>query len=337
MTRRPVVMHLIDDTTAGGVMRVVDFLVTSGPLQDQARHMTRQVARGQIRPERLKADIIVSHLTMNWRGLPGLAALRVANPTTPMIHVEHSYTAGFVAHNVARPRRFRTMLRLGFGLFDRIVAVSAGQAVWIRNAGLCRSGKVAVIPSCVDLSALRAVPDRAGPVRVFGAIGRLDRQKGFDTLVTAFRTLPQADIALHVYGQGEEEASLRALAAGDPRIHFKGFAADPTHPYAEVDAVVMPSRWEAYGLVAIEALSAGCPVICADVDGLQDHAPHGAAVVALHTPDDIRRVLECAISGGIERRATIRSASRLEDAFLESWWDLIAVHGKARRTICVAG
>ena len=326
MTRRPVVLHLVDDTTAGGVMRVVDFLVTSDHLQAQARHITRQVARGRIRPERLKADIIVSHLTLNWRGLPGLVALRAANLRTPMIHVEHSYTAGFVTHNVPKPRRFLAMLRLGFAIFDKVVAVSVAQADWIRTNALCRADKVTAIPSCVDLSAFRAIPGRKGPVRVFGAIGRLDPQKGFDTLITAFRTLPQPDIALHIFGQGDEEASLRRLAAGDPRICFKGFSATPTLAFADVDAVVMPSRWEAYGLVAIEALSAGRAVICADVDGMNDHAAHGGMVVPLRTPPDISRALNEIITQEMEGVSEDYSVGLLEDAFVRSWRALIADH-----------
>ena len=93
---------------------------------------------------------------------------------------------------------------------------------------------------------------------------------------------------MHLYGQGEEEDTLRALAVGDKRIQFKGFAASPTAAYAQVDAVIMPSRWEAYALVAIEALSAGRGVLCADIDGLRDHAASGAKVVPLRTAQDIR-------------------------------------------------
>ena len=331
MTRRPVVLHLVDDTTAGGVMRVVDFLMTADQLQAQARHVTRQVVRGRIRPERLRADLIVSHLTLNWRGLPGLAALRAANPRTPMIHVEHSYTAGFVTHNVTRPRRFFAMLRLGFALFDRVVAVSKAQAEWILAQALCGADNLWAIPSCVDLSRFRAVPDRNGPVRVFGAIGRLDPQKGFDTLITAFRTLPQPDIALHIFGQGDEEPSLRRLAAGDPRIRFRGFTTAPTEAFAQVDAVVMPSRWEAYGLVAIEALSAGRPVICSDVDGLNDHAAHGGTVAALRTAPEITAALNAFIGTRTEALSQDRPAGRLEDAFIASWHSLIADHRRLRR------
>jgi len=58
MTRRPTVLHLVDDTTAGGVMRVVDFLVTSGDLQAQARHVTQQVARGDLRNLKFFGDVL---------------------------------------------------------------------------------------------------------------------------------------------------------------------------------------------------------------------------------------------------------------------------------------
>ncbi len=324
MTRRPVVLHLIDDMTPGGVMRVVDFLVTSGELGDQAEHVTRRVNRGRIRAERLKADVIVSHMTLNWRGLPGLIALRAANRRTPMIHIEHSYTSGFVTHNVAHPRRFCTMLRLGFALCDRVVAVSVGQAGWIRDNALCRAEKLITIPSCVDLSAFRAIPARTGPVRVFGAIGRLDRQKGFDTLITAFCALPHPDIALHIYGQGQEEEALRALAAGDPRVQFKGFSATPTAVYDAVDAVIMPSRWEAYGLVAIEALSAGRPVICADIDGMKDHAAQGATVVSLTSWGDMKHALTNAIDADHPTPPARPAEGALEGAFFKSWRNLIA-------------
>ncbi|RYH01468.1 glycosyltransferase [Salipiger sp. IMCC34102] len=307
-------------------MRVVDFLVGSDRLQAQACHVTRQVARGGLKPERLKADMIVSHLTLNWRGLPGLAALRAANPGTPMIHVEHSYTAGFVAHNVARPGRFFTMLKLGFAVFDRIVAVSEAQAEWFERMDLCRAAKIKAIPSCVDLSTFRALPARSGPVRVFGAIGRLEPQKGFDTLITAFRGLPDPDIALHIYGQGQEESALRNLAGDDTRIHFKGFAKTPTTAFASVDAVVMPSRWEAYGLVAIEALAAGLPVICANVDGMMDHAACGATVLPFGSATEARQALDRGLVPKTPRPSKARQGDALEEAFFSSWGDLTARH-----------
>lgn len=272
----PRVLHLVDDTTAGGVMRVLDHLLHAPALAAIARHQLAEVARGRISCRRMKADVIVSHLAISWRALPMLAALRARHPNTPIIHVEHSYTQAFVAENVRHKRRFATLLRLAYRLFDKVVAVSRAQALWLAASGAVAPSRLALIRSCVDLSAFRAVPAVQRPARVIGAIGRLDRQKGFDTLIAAFRRLPQPDLALQIYGEGPEAAPLRRLAGDDRRIRFMGFAADPVAAMAAVDVVAMPSNWEAYGLVAIEALAAGRGLLVNPVDGLTDHLAQGA-------------------------------------------------------------
>jgi glycosyltransferase involved in cell wall biosynthesis len=278
-TRKPHVVHLIDDTTAGGVMRVLDHLTESAELSKHACHKMLKVTRGKISFRRIQADIIVSHLSISWRTLPALIALRVRHPSARIVHVEHSYTAAFVTHNVAHTGRFYTLLRGAFTLFDRIVAVSHGQANWLNKQKLVPEAKLQVIQSYVDLQSFNDIPDRTGPIRTFGAIGRFDRQKGFDTLIKAFRKTTDPDIRLYLFGEGADESLLRTMAKNDTRIAFKGFASDPIDAYRMVDAVVMPSRWEAYGLVAIEALSARRVLICNACDGLQDHSAFGAYIL----------------------------------------------------------
>jgi len=204
----------------------------------------------------------------------------ITRPSTKLIHVEHSYTQGFVRHNVPNERRFHALLRTGFRLFDKVVAVSHAQAKWFGDEALVKAKKLTIIQSYVDLTPFAALPSQAGPIRHFGAIGRLDKQKGFDTLISAFQKVEGQDLRLSIFGEGPEEANLRSLAQNDQRISFEGFAARPTVPYQSVDAVLMPSRWEAYGLVAIEALAAGRTLICNEVDGLLDHIEFGARMAA---------------------------------------------------------
>lgn len=275
---RPRILHLVDDTTAGGVMRVLDYLVTSAELSEQAQHQLREVIRGSLRLGTLHADMIVSHLAVSWRTLPMLLLLRLLNPKARLVHVEHSYTEGFVENCVRHKRRFAFMLRSAYRLFDRVVSVSEGQGAWLVRSGAIAPSRLAVIASCVDLSDFRHLPPRSGPIKTFGAIGRLDPQKGFDTLIAAFRAVEGRDLALHIYGEGPEEPRLRELAGEDPRIVFKGFAARPSEAFSAVDAVVMPSRWEAYGLVAIEARAASRALLVQDIDGLRDHAPLGVHI-----------------------------------------------------------
>ena len=270
------VLHLVDDATAGGVMQVVNHLTSSPDHAHLAQHQSLQIKRGALMPPRVRADIVVSHLVVSWRTLPSLIALRLRYGRKRLIHVEHSYTEAFVQHNVPRRRRFETLLRLGFRQFNRIAAVSGGQLDWMRKRKLAPQDRMQLVRSYSDLTPFLDVQGGSGPIKHFGAVGRLERQKGFDELIKAFRRTKDPELRLTFFGTGGEEDRLKALAAGDERVEFAGFTATPQSAYRAVDAIVMPSRWEAYGLVAIEAICAGKPVICSDVDGLRDHEAMGA-------------------------------------------------------------
>ena len=71
------VLHLVDDTTAGGVMQVVNYLTTSPDHAKIAHHQLQSVTRGRLIPPKTTADIVVSHLAVSWRTLPALVALRL--------------------------------------------------------------------------------------------------------------------------------------------------------------------------------------------------------------------------------------------------------------------
>ena len=322
---RPRVLHLVDDTTAGGVMRVLDHITTAPELAKDADHYLCSISRSRWLPEHIQADVIVSNLAISWRALPMLIALRLMHPKTKLIHVEHSYTEQFVERNVTHKKRFATLLRCAYALFDRVVAVSHGQANWLRQSGAVKPHALSVIQSCVDLSPFRNVSPPSAPLRIIGAIGRLDEQKGFDLLIRAFRQTPNPHIALHVYGEGAEEAKLRRLANGDHRIEFKGFAPDPVAAMAAIDIVALPSRWEAYGLVAIEALAAKRKLLVSSIDGLKDHLEKGAQAVP--PGGDIERwqqaIEQVTTAYSSETTAQAQLTKRPEDTYAAAWSDML--------------
>jgi glycosyltransferase involved in cell wall biosynthesis len=318
------IVHLVDDTTAGGVMRVLDHLMTAPELSRDATHSLEIVDRRAVFSKRIKADLIVSHLAMSGRVLPSILSLRARHPRAKLIHVEHSYTEGFVAVNVTHTRRFALLLRTAYRVFDNVVAVSHAQGEWLERSGAVRISALTVIQSCVDLSAFRAIAPPTTPIRVFGAIGRLNKQKGFDTLIQAFRMTDRSDLSLYIYGEGAEETSLRALAGDDARIHFKGFTDDPVAAMAAVDAVAMPSVWEAYGLVAIEAMAAGRRLMVNPVDGLMDHVPYGALAVCNGSVSAWKHaILDLAEARSETDACSICPAVQLEDNFAAEWYKLM--------------
>jgi glycosyltransferase involved in cell wall biosynthesis len=322
---RPRITHLVDDTTAGGIMRVLDHLQTDPRLAALGQHCLRPIPRSGAIPACRDADVIVSHLSINWRRLPAFVHLRATHAHLPLVHVEHSYTEAFVARTVPNRGRFRTLLATAYSLFDRVVAVSEAQGAWLTERGLIPPEALSVIPSCVDLGPFLHLTPALNAPRIIGAIGRLDPQKGFDTLITAMRATCTPGLRLEVFGDGPERARLEALAAGDPRIRFRGWV-DPVVALSQVDAVAMPSRWEAYGLVGLEARAAGRPLLAARTDGLRDQIAEGAIPVDGTGTAAWTRALDhlATGAGAADTLSARQTASGACIRFANGWSDLIA-------------
>jgi glycosyltransferase involved in cell wall biosynthesis len=281
MTR---VMHLIDDVGLGGVTRILEQHLPR--LGNGFNHEIRCVAPAWRLPDPVAADIVIVHFTLNWSKLPFLAALRIRLPYARFVLVEHSYTEAYERLRVRRGRRFRAMLRLGYSMVNRVVAVSSAQAMWLRRAKLVSEGRLVAIPQACDMSALTKVlcaSQKNGPLRL-GAYGRYVPQKGFDVLIQAMRQVPASLATLELAGLGPDRADLEMAAEGLAHVKVGGPIDGPMEFLARVDAVVVPSRWEAFGLVAAEARAAARPVLAARTDGLVEQLDSRWGV--LFSPED---------------------------------------------------
>lgn len=105
-------------------------------------------------------------------------------------------------------------------------------------------------------------------------IGRLSAEKEIDRIKPVLQAIPGARLAL--VGDGPYRAELEAHFADTP-THFVGYLAgeDLASAYASADAFVFPSRTETLGLVLLEAMAAGCPVVAANSGGIPDIVTDG--------------------------------------------------------------
>jgi len=322
----PSIVHLVDDASPGGVTRMLDHIVKSPECRLVGVHRIVTIKRGNLFPPMLKADLLVSHLSVCWANLPLMTALRAAHARTPLVHFEHSYSERFHALNVESPERFAALMRTAYSLFDRVVAVSAPQAAWLTRRRFVEPENLTVINPCVDLAAFQRVPERPiGSTLKLGAIGRFDRQKGFDIVIDALRLTHDAGLELHLYGDGPERDTLVRRAGDDRRIVFHGFTDDVAGAMAECDAIVMPSRWEPFGLVALEAFAAGRPLLCSAADALAGHAGAGAVVVGDNThfgwADMFDRSADIDLAAGVA--IARRRAFAIEGRFATNWRTLV--------------
>jgi glycosyltransferase involved in cell wall biosynthesis len=114
---------------------------------------------------------------------------------------------------------------------------------------------------------LRAELGLAPGQLLVGSVGRLHPSKGMDLLIAGFKGHAPADAVLAILGEGPDEAVLKALAAGDPRVRLLGFRRDVDQCLKSFDLFVSPSREEAFPLAILEAMRAGRPVLSSATQG----------------------------------------------------------------------
>ncbi len=100
---------------------------------------------------------------------------------------------------------------------------------------------------------------------VIGGMGQLIERKGWDTLIRAFRQAGLPDARVVILGDGNQRAALSAV--GGDRVLLPGFRNNAKDYLQILNLFVCPSREEAFGLVVVEALDAGVPVIASRTDG----------------------------------------------------------------------
>lgn len=236
----------------------------------------------------LTYDLIHAHY---W--LSGAVALALRERwRVPVLQMFH--TLGRLKNDAARSGRDRepdvrlhTEARI-VAAADRLVAAnSVERADLVRHYGAA-AARIRVIPCGVDTTLFASLPQAdarrclglgAGPLLLY--VGRIAPIKGLDTLLEALRRLRQAGRPVRllvVGGEADEphdghEAELRALAGRlglDGAVTFVG--AQPQERlrcwYAAADVTVLPSYYESFGMVALEAMACGRPVIASRVGGL---------------------------------------------------------------------
>lgn len=295
----------------------------------------------------LHYDLIHSHYWMS-----GLAARDLkAEWNVPIVHMFH--TLGIMKQRVARvPDEAEGDYRLKgesdvLQLADRIVAstlAELAQLQWLYKANV---RKVVIIPPGVDLTHFYPIPtDEAKEYigvlpceQVVLFVGRIEPLKGIDTLIEAIAILRQRNVTvcLSVIG-GDADVSQDDLSDEMARLQvlrekydlqdlvtFLGRRGQDTLPYyySASEAVVVPSHYESFGMVALEAMACGTPVVASQVGGLAYLVQDG--VTGFTVPvDEPQALADCLIRLLQDASLRKRMGEQAAAFALDYDWDKIA-------------
>ncbi|MEQ1884651.1 MAG: glycosyltransferase [Bryobacteraceae bacterium] len=218
-----------------------------------------QFLRGIFRE--VQPDIVHAHLfpAMLWVAL-------AASGSTRLVTTEHN------TWNRRRRWWFREIDRKMYSGYEQIICVSPqvsdAFAEWLPEA----RARLRVIPNGISLDRFRCatVQGKGSPFQIL-TVGRLTEQKGIDILLRAVSELPGVEVSIAGDGPLREELETLAktLGAGE-RVRFLGACDNVPELMAGVDAYVQSSRWEGFGIAAVEAMASGLPVVVSDVPGLRE-------------------------------------------------------------------
>lgn len=183
----------------------------------------------------------------------------------------------------------------------------------LANTVLAES-KIHVIPLGVDLSRFLGIAHRKSEARrlfgisddefLAGIVGRFDQQKGQETLLLAVKNLKDRGkcvkgilIGEASYGNEGYEAKLKGLAKElgiEQEIYFKPFMKDVAMAFASLDVFVMASHSETMGMVTVEAMASGVPVIGTNSGGTPELLDQGKAGM-LFEPTNDHALADCLV------------------------------------------
>lgn len=244
---------------------------------------------------------------------------RLLTRTPSVLHVNHCEGANILKRFSVLGLPFYLIERNYPLMFKHVSALSEGTRLKLRKPDAI------VLPAGIDGAIIGhgARLKGSSPYPYIAYVGRLElNNKGLDTLMQAMRALK--GVRLVIAGKGRDEARIKELAEGLD-VEFRGFVSETEKLdiLAGAALMVLPSRFEGWGIVVLEAAACGTPVIVSDIPELR-YATEGGYGMSFATGN------ASALSSAIERMLLddamrAQMGRRAIDEASSYTWDSIAI------------
>ena len=272
--------------------------------------------------------------------VPVVSVAAVAAGRGPVVATFHAWSDADWLYRMASP----VGRRIVAGLAARI-GVSPAAAEFAAGSLGVPLGGFRVIPNGVDVAAFASaepIPELADPERqLLLFVGRLEPRKGLDVLVRAFLRLraSRPRLRLCVVGEGGERQRCQQMVPPSirPDVLFVGAVSErgKARYYASADVYVAPNTsGESFGIVLLEAMAAGLPVVASDIPGFRtvmkdgqqgrlvppgDASALAGAIDTLLSNDKLRTAMARDGRGTADAYAWPLVAARIEDVYRHAW------------------
>lgn len=269
-----------------------------------------------IKAVRYKSNELVIHVHLTWPFY--YVTLSCLGLDVKLIYTEHN------TFNRRRKIPFLKIIeRFFYSRYSKIICVSNGVrhslCDWI-GVRLCQ--RTLVVTNGASIYKFAKRNSKLEIIR-FVSIGSLTSKKGFKTALTALSILKGYNWRYTIIGDGPDHSNLQALASRlkiSDRVNFIGWSDEVEMHLHQADIQLIPSLWEGFGLVAVEGMSTGLPVVASHVDGLREVLDPGNPATFLvedFSNEDawLKLIVECIESLRNNREHISRAARKQAEKF----------------------
>lgn len=303
----PSILHVINSVGTGGAEKLVVGLVRQMREEGRSADLACLApSTGPVADAAARAGIEVTPLGRHRFDPLGWARLAWHTRRYDIVHA-HLFPAFWAAalapgakvlteHSPTNSRRslpaWGGLEQIFYSRYDRLVAISEGVALALADYLSRPLESIDVIHNGIDLHQWQGdvSPRKTDELRVI-AVGTLDKRKCVDDAIRIVAKLPCAHLT--VVGDGPDRDALESLAKGiaPGRVTFIGHTADVAASLADADVFLSTSRYEGFGIAALEAMASGVPVVAPRVPGLAEVVHSGGRLFEPGKLDEAARIL----------------------------------------------
>lgn len=275
-------------------------------------------------------DIVHVHLfpANYWTSI----AIKMIKKNPPkLVTTEHS------THNKRREKKFLKVVEKNiYSTFDRVISISQetqnNLVEWLDIGKNELSPKFSIIENGVDIIRYKeALPYNKSELghfretdKLICMVGRFSEQKDQETLIRAMKYISN-NVHLLLIGEGSllnEKKALSNSLGLERQIHFMGFRSDIDRIFKTVDLIVLSSHWEGFGLVAVEGMATGKPLIASNVPGLREVVSNAGVLFTRGDAEELaQKINELLCNNELMKKVSERCQERAQYYTLDKMTD----------------